>query len=115
MDRVRGEENALFVTSKAELEQGVAGIKMALKVLRDYYAQGDSTASSDAGSGIISMLEVVESDFTKGLQETVSTENTAAATHKQETKENDIEKATKDQDVKYKTKENDIEKATKDQ
>ena len=51
------------------------------------------------------MLEVVESDFTKGLSEMVAGEQTAAATYDKETKENAIEKTTKNQDVKYKTKE----------
>merc|ERR1719408_283153 len=51
------------------------------------------------------MLEVIESDFTKGLTEMVAAEQTAAATYEKETKENEIEKTTKTQDVKYKTKE----------
>merc|ERR1719345_459287 len=105
MNKVRGEEKAEYTTNRAEMEQGVAGIKLALKTLREYYAKGDASASGGAGDGIISMLEVVESDFTKGLQEIIATENMAASTHKEETKENAIEKATKDQDVKYKSKE----------
>merc|ERR1719156_473146 len=51
------------------------------------------------------MLEVIESDFTKGLSEMVASEQTSAATYDKETKENAIEKTTKNQDVKYKTKE----------
>merc|ERR1719398_571431 len=51
------------------------------------------------------MLEVIESDFTKGLSEMVASEMTSAATYDKETKENAVEKTTKDQDVKYKTKE----------
>ena len=39
-----------------------------------------------ADSGIISMLEVIESDFTKGTTEMVSAEQTAAATYDKETK-----------------------------
>merc|ERR1719380_482536 len=105
MDKIRAEEKETFAAASAELEKGVEGIKLALKTLRDYYAKGDSTASADAGGGIISMLGVVESDFTKGLQDTITTEEAAAATYEKETKENDIEKSTKDQDVKYKTKE----------
>merc|ERR1719388_560709 len=42
------------------------------------------------------MLEVIESDFSKGLAELIATEETAAA---------EYEKLTKEQDVKYKTKE----------
>merc|ERR1719380_390473 len=105
MDKIRAEEKETFAAASAELEKGVEGIKLALKTLRDYYAKGDSTASADAGGGIISMLEVVESDFTKDLQDTEATESMAASTYKEETKENDMEKLIKDQDVKYKTKE----------
>merc|ERR1719453_351293 len=50
------------------------------------------------------MLEICESDFTKGLQDVVSTEDAAVATYEKQTKENETAKATKDQDVKYKTK-----------
>merc|ERR1712194_49772 len=55
--------------------------------------------------GIIGLLEVVESDFSKSLAEIVSTEEAAVAAYEQQTKENEIEKTTKDQDVRYKTKE----------
>merc|ERR1711907_95701 len=61
MDSIRAKEKADYTASKAELEQGIAGLQLALKVLRDYYAKGDASASSSAGSGIISMLEVAES------------------------------------------------------
>merc|ERR550537_518264 len=51
------------------------------------------------------MLEVIESDFTKGLAELISAEQTAQAEYEKTTKENEIAKTTKEQDVKYKTKE----------
>merc|ERR1719409_2071237 len=81
MDDVRSKEKAEFGTAKAELDQGIAGIKLALKTLRDYYAKGDSTSSGDAGAGIISMLEVAESDCTKNLQDITSAEEQAASTY----------------------------------
>merc|ERR1712039_832727 len=55
--------------------------------------------------GIIGLLEVVESDFTKGLAEMTAEEEGAQNLYETQTKENEIEKATKEQDVKYKTKE----------
>merc|ERR1719222_112557 len=58
-----------------------------------------------AGTNVIGLLEVVESDFSKGLAEMTATEDNAQATYDTETKENEIEKTTKDQDVAYKTKE----------
>jgi chromosome segregation ATPase len=107
MDRIRADEKATYDANKPEMEQGLKGVKLALKILNDYYAKaGKSHSSADgAGSGIIGMLEVIESDFTKGLTEMVAAEQTAAATFDRETKENAIEKTTKGQDVKYKTKE----------
>merc|ERR1712046_540044 len=93
---------------------GIKGVQLALKVLNDYYAKAKDHSSSDgAGSGIIGLLEVCESDFTKGLAEMTATEQTAASEYERESKENEITKATKDQDVKYKTKEaKGLDKAT---
>merc|ERR1719326_14218 len=87
------------------MEEGLEGVKLALKILREYYAKDQSTAATGAGGGIIGMLEVVESDFSKGLAEMITAEETALAEYEQLTKENEIAKVTKEQDVKYKTKE----------
>jgi len=114
MDKLRGEENAAYVTGKADLEQGIAGIKAALKVLRDYYGKDDKSheAAEGAGQGIIGLLEVIESDFSTGLTEMVATEKAAAVAYDKETKENEIEKTSNDQAVKYKTQEaTDLDKA----
>merc|ERR1711957_1038715 len=107
MNKLRDEENAAFKSAKADLELGISGVKKALQVLGDYYASEDRAHSEaqGAGAGIIGLLEVVESDFSKNLAEIVSTEEAAVAAYEQQTKENEIEKTTKDQDVKYKTKE----------
>merc|ERR1719272_2306177 len=48
------------------------------------------------------MLEVVESDFTKGLEEMITAEESAAAEYEAQTQANAIAKTTKTQDVKYK-------------
>merc|ERR1719329_1285151 len=107
MDKLRSEEKAAFDKNSAEMEQGIKGIKLALKVLNEYYAkEGKAHSSADgAGGGIIGLLEVVEADFTKGLAEMEATERTAVAEYDRVSKENAISKAMKDQDVKYKTKE----------
>ena len=55
--------------------------------------------------GIIDMLEVIESDFTKGISEMVAAEQTADALFDKETKENAVEKPAKSADIKYKNKE----------
>merc|ERR1719160_2128191 len=106
MDKLRAEEKAVFDKNSAEMKKGIEGVKLALKVLNEYYAKDASHASADgAGSGIIGLLEVCESDFTKVLAEMTAAEDSAVAEYEKLTKENEIEKATKTQDVKYKTKE----------
>merc|ERR1712045_697974 len=62
MDKLRQNENAAFVQEKADLEQGLEGVRTALKVLRDYYDASHAHAASEGeGGGIIGLLEVVES------------------------------------------------------
>jgi hypothetical protein len=107
MDKLRAEEKATFDTNSAEMKKGVEGVKLALKILNEYYAKEgkDHGAAEGAGAGIIGLLEVCESDFSKGLAEMIANEESAVKDYDRQTKENEITKATKDQDVKYKTKE----------
>jgi predicted RNase H-like nuclease (RuvC/YqgF family) len=89
-----------YNTNKADMEQGIRGVQLALTTLRDYYA-----SSSGAASGIIGLLEVVESDFTKGLAETEATFANIKASYEAFLKETEITTASKNQDVKYKSEE----------
>merc|ERR1719389_1251376 len=103
MDKIRGDEKSDYDENKAEMEQGLEGVKLALKVLQEYYASGGG--AQGAGGGIISMLEVILADFEKGLAELITVEEAAVAEYEKITKENEISKVTKTQDEKYKTKE----------
>jgi len=116
MDAIRQEENAAFVKAKADLELGLEGVRKALVLLKNYY--GGSAAlvqqpakpeifkkSTGAGSSIVGILEVIESDFATELAKEESAEADAAAQYDKITQENAIEKTTKEQDVKYKTQE----------
>merc|ERR1719321_2328058 len=96
MDKIRQEENAIFEKQKPEMEEGLQGVKLALKVLREYYAKDDKAHDSadGAASGIIGLLEVVESDFTKSISEMIAAEEAAVAEYEAQTKENEILKAT---------------------
>merc|ERR1719220_1343595 len=107
MDKLRKEEQAVYEESKAELDKGLTGIKQALKILSEYYGQDGKAheASEGAAGGIISLLEVVEADFSKNLAQITADEEAAAAEYEQASKANEIEKTAKDQDVKYKIKE----------
>merc|ERR1719197_2375194 len=106
-DKLRAEEKAAFDANSAEMEKGVKGVQLALKVLNEYYAKEGKShgAAQGAGEGIIGLLEVCEADFSKGLAEMKATEQTAVSEYDKLTKANEIEKATKSQDVKYKVKE----------
>jgi hypothetical protein len=107
MDKIRLEEKALSTKNNAEMEAGIAGVQKALSVLRDYYVQeeGGGAAEGGAGSGIIGLLEVVESDFTKGLSEMEVGESTAVAEYQETSYTNKLAKASKDKDLEYKAKE----------
>merc|ERR1711939_267419 len=118
MDSIRSEENGNYNTAKAELTQGLTGVRKALSVLRDYYGgaaamiQEDRPAApqqhekaSGAGGSIINILEVCESDFATNLAKEESEEADAAANYEKTTQENKVTKATKEQDAKYKGQE----------
>jgi len=106
MDKMRQEEKATFDKNSAETKQGLEGVKMALKVLRDYYAKDSAHESADgSASGIVGLLEVVESDFSKALAEMTSIEDSSADTYKADTQENEIDKVMKTKDVEHKTAE----------
>merc|ERR1719323_1369916 len=114
MDKIRLEEKEEYTKAKAAMDAGIKGVQLALKGLREYYAKDKAHGANEGGgAGIIGMLEVVESDFSKGLLEMTSTEENAQGTYDQETKDNEIEKTTKEQDIKYKSEEAaGLEKAT---
>jgi len=107
MDKIRSDEKALYGKNSAEMKQGIDGVQKALSVLKDYYASEgkDHAAAGGAGSGIIGMLEVVESDFSKGLAEMEVAESTAARDYDRVSKQNELARTMKGQDVKYKGKE----------
>merc|ERR1719343_532289 len=107
MNKIRAEEKAVYIKSKADMEEGLEGVKIAIKILREYYATADKAHAAAAGSatGIVGMLEVVESDFSKSLAEIIAVEESSAAEYDKVTKENEITKATKEASVTYKTKE----------
>merc|ERR1719408_1174402 len=106
-DKLRQEEKAAYEKNSAEMELGIEGVKKALQVLREYYAKDGKShgAAEGAGASIIGLLEVCESDFTKGLTEMSAQEQTAAADYEAYCKQDEIDRAAKEQDVKYKTKE----------
>jgi chromosome segregation ATPase len=113
-DGLRREENAAYLNAKTDLEQGLEGVRMALKILRDYYS-GDASfmqqpaapgihKSSEAGASVIGLLEVVESDMGRALASVNMNEEAAATAYQRLSMENKVEKSMKEKDVQYKTK-----------
>jgi len=116
MDKIRREEHAAFLRAEEDLTTGLTGVRQALSVLRDYYASDDAllqqpampalhTKATGAGTSIVGILEVVESDFAKGLAKEETQEDDAKALYDDITQENKVAKTLKDQAVKYKTAE----------
>lgn len=118
---MRQKENDAWKEAKADLEAGLDGVQLALQVLRDYYAQKDESSSallqSDIGqqmslaqsgaqepSGIIGMLEVAESDFSKSLAEGQADEDQAQKKYDQFVEDNKIASAAKSAELKYSQK-----------
>merc|ERR1719337_715412 len=123
---MRNEQAAAWAAAKADYEQGLEGVGMALQVLRDYYAEKDEafvqqdkdaflqgkmglgeskhSKATGASTGIIGMLEVVESDFSKLLSEGNAAEAMAVEEYEKLTQDNEIATTEKETAVKYKTK-----------
>jgi len=136
MDKMRSETHADFVQAEADLSAGLEGVRKALGVLREYYggaaaagaalvqsgAAGEQpampemhTKATGAGSSIIGILEVVESDFAKSLAKEQTQEDDAETEYETTTQANKVTKTTKEQDVVYKKKEMaQLEKSTAD-
>jgi len=115
MDQMRSEQKAEFAVAKKDYEDGIEGLTMALQILRDYYAEKESllqqpdvgthSKASGAATGIIGLLEVSQSDFSKLLADATVEEESAAKEYEKISQENRVSTAMKDADVKYKTKE----------
>mmetsp|Transcript_3942 Transcript_3942/g.11516 ORF Transcript_3942/g.11516 Transcript_3942/m.11516 type:complete len:719 (-) Transcript_3942:57-2213(-) len=126
MDQIRRDSHKAFVQAKADLEAGLQGVRRALSVLREYYQGGSGSAAmvqegeslgnamrqepvvpgthskaTGAGSSIIGLLEVVESDFAKNLAAEEVQEDDAEVEYQKTTQVNKVTTKLKDQDVKY--------------
>merc|ERR1719262_1997637 len=113
---MRADQKAAFAEAKKDFEEGIEGLTMALQILRDYYAEKEesfvqqpaTSVHSKAGGaamGIIGLLEVSQSDFTKLLADATVEEEAAAKEYEKISQENRVQTAMKDADVKYQTKE----------
>lgn len=104
MTQLRAKEKAQFEKTVPEVKESLDGVKMALKVLREFYGGMKTKPSENAGTatGVIGMLEVVESDFAKNLAQMRVTEATAEGDFQQAMQDMKLEKARKEKDMQYK-------------
>eukprot|EP00437_Effrenium_voratum_P069658 CAMPEP_0181486298 /NCGR_PEP_ID=MMETSP1110-20121109/47062_1 /TAXON_ID=174948 /ORGANISM="Symbiodinium sp., Strain CCMP421" /LENGTH=667 /DNA_ID=CAMNT_0023612431 /DNA_START=56 /DNA_END=2055 /DNA_ORIENTATION=+ len=112
MDATRTEEKAAFEKQQTDLQAGLEGVRSALSVLRDYYESSGAALiqqpvfayKKSTSSGVLGMLEVVESDFGRSLAQAETVEATKAEEYESMTKQNDLTKVQKDADQKFKAK-----------
>jgi hypothetical protein len=118
LDKIRGEEKSAYFAAKADLEQGLTGVRKALDVLQEYYAASASMLQEDqpakpetfakksgAGGSIIDILQTVESDMATNLAKIETEEADAKADYDKVTQENLVIKTSKEGDEKYKGQE----------
>jgi hypothetical protein len=126
IDKAQAEATAIRNTEKTDnlaaikdFRDSADAVVAAMGVLKSFYEGGAfiqtrsqkaarpefGGAKTDAGSGIISVLEVAESDFTRLLAETETEEDAAADAYAKSTEENKISKTTKEADSKAKQSE----------
>merc|ERR1719160_141998 len=76
---IRAAEKKKNTDTVADAKDALDAVAKAMKVLKDFYAKaGDSTAVNSEGStGVIGMLEVIQSDFARLEAETTAAEEAA--------------------------------------
>lgn len=128
MNKLRADEKAAAEQAVTDYEAGIDGLSMALKIVREYYATeaetpafvqqptvGTHSKANDAATGIIGLLEVAESDFSKMLADVKVQEEAAQRAYDEQSHQNDVDRAMKEADVKYETKEKaDLESSLND-
>lgn len=103
MTQVRQQEKALFKASAPQMKLGIEAVKKAIAVIKDYYSAGSK--NTGAAGEIVSILETVQADFTKGLVEMKGAEASAENVYDKQMKEYKLTMISKEAEIKYKTKE----------
>lgn len=123
--KMRNEENVVFKGQKADLEAGQKAVITAIQVLKNYYEGGSfvqraatdtsmeslmqvndqSQTAGSAANNILGLLEVAESDFSKGLAELTAGEDMAVEEYEKLTQDNRVARASKLADQKGKEQE----------
>jgi len=131
-EEIAGIDNAIFEATSIRNEETVrnaATIKdaqvaseataRALQVLKDFYSNAAGPVQGGSSTGVLGMLEVIQSDFVRLETETASAEDHAAKEYTSFMRDSKKDKAVKEMDMKHKTnnkttKQGDLEGAKKD-
>merc|ERR1719387_2022787 len=115
--KMRSEENETYLKSSKDFKDSAEATEKAIVVLKEYYGgaliqinthkrqPAFGSAKSDAGSSIISILEMAAEDFTSTYTEIETQEMEAAKAYEKMTEENKVAKAAKFADAKAKASE----------
>lgn len=112
----RNEEKTVFMQTEKELSESEEACAAAISVLREYYegaslmqmsatTRAKTAETTEGGGGIISVLEVAESDFATSLAEVRSVETAAADEYAKMMQDGKMLKATKSMEIKGKESE----------
>merc|ERR1719316_299085 len=115
--KMRTEENTEYLKASKDFKDSAEATERAIVVLKEYYGgaliqinthkrqPAFGSAKSDAGSSIISILEMAAEDFTSTYTEIETQEMEAAKAYEKMTEENKVSKAAKLADAKAKMSE----------
>jgi len=110
---MRAEEHATFLKAEADLKEAADAVGDAIDALKDYY--GDASlvqiqtvagqpklggAKSDSAGGILSILDMMQGEFMKGLAAAQSDEREAVKAYDTQTQDFKVSKATKEAEIK---------------
>lgn len=97
MDQVRSKEKALFDKTDRDAQDGMEGLRLALQVLRGYYARLGDPAGR--GKQVVSMLEYAKSDIHRRVTVLTGEEEQAVSEYQRVSKDNAVMSATKQHEV----------------
>merc|ERR1719321_723464 len=102
---IRQETKAKNTETIADAKAALDAVATAVKVLKDFYAKaGDSTAVNSEGSGgVLAMLEVISSDFSRIEAETSAAEEEAQKEHDNFMADAETDKTQKTRDIERNT------------
>jgi hypothetical protein len=116
---VRNEEHTKNVQTIADSKVASEATARATQVLKDFYSQASGPVQGSSSTGVLGMLEVIQSDFVRLTTETTSSEDAAAKEFETFMRDSKKNKAVKETSMKHATntkttKEGDLETAKKD-